>query len=89
MSSSLGLLEFPCDFPIKIVCRNDANITANDIVMLIQPHWPACSIERIDAKVSNQNQYISFTAHIVANSQQQLDAIYQDLSSHPLTILVL
>ena len=75
----ISLLEFPCRFPIKAMGRNDDDFE-NIVTAIVLAHarlWPD---EPIRSAPSTEGNFVSITAVIEAQSQQQLDAIYQDLT---------
>ena len=74
-----SLLEFPCSFPIKAMGKNndDFEQLVSDIVLAHAELWPDEPIRSVPSKKGN---YVSITAVIKAESQQQLDAIYQQLT---------
>lgn len=76
-----SLLEFPCEFPIKMMGRDSADFqtTARRIV---EQHAGPVSDEAIRTSPSRNGRFISITITIDAESQAQLDAIYVDLSAH-------
>jgi hypothetical protein len=43
----------------------------------------------MEMRPSKAGTYLSLTITIVAQSREQLDAIYQELSSHPLVLMAL
>jgi putative lipoic acid-binding regulatory protein len=75
----LGLLDFPCRFPIKAMGRHtdefEGIVTA--IVLRHAELWPG---EPIRSTPSKAGRFVSVTAVVEARSQEQLDAIYRDLS---------
>jgi putative lipoic acid-binding regulatory protein len=75
----ISLLEFPCRFPIKAMGKNTEDFEAlvTGIVLKHAQLWPD---EVITATPSKKGNYVSITAIIEAQSQQQLDAIYQELT---------
>lgn len=82
------LLEFPCDFPIKIMgARVDE--FAQVIVDVVRTHAPDFDPATVQMRPSSKGNYISLTCTIRAESQAQLDALYRALSSHPLVKVVL
>jgi len=83
-----SLLQFPCDFSLKIISSSDVNLEFIVIPILTKNH---VDIERahVSSKQSSAGKYTSLTATIVAISQQQLDQIYRDLSSEPQIMMVL
>jgi len=83
-----SLLEFPCSFPIKAMGRNtdDFEEAISAIVMTHAELWPN---EPIRSAPSTEGNFVSVTVVIEARSQQQLDAIYQDLTDCDQVILAL
>jgi len=77
--ASVSLLEFPCRFPIKAMGRQSDEFETI-VVEIIERHasfWPD---EPIQSKPSGAGNFVSITTVIEAESQAQLDAIYQDLT---------
>ena len=74
-----SLLEFPCRFPIKAMGKNTADFEplVSGIVLRHAQLWPDEPIRTAPSKAGN---YVSVTAVIEAQSQVQLDAIYQELT---------
>jgi putative lipoic acid-binding regulatory protein len=82
------LLQFPVDFPIKIMgARVDE--FANDIAAVITRHAPDFDVSTLELRSSSKGNYLGLTATIRATSRDQLDAIYRELTSHPLVKVVL
>ena len=82
------LLIFPCEFPMKVMGRREdgfAQLVA-DIVMRHAPDFDPATIEM---RSSKQGRYLSLTVTINAQSREQLDALYKELSGHPMVIMVL
>ena len=76
---TVSLLEFPCRFPIKAMGRSNENFESvvKGIVLAHAELWPE---EPLRVSPSKEGNFLSVTAVIEARSQQQLDAIYQDLT---------
>ncbi len=76
-----SLLEFPCEFPIKMMGRDNSEFhsAARSIV---EKHAGPVADEAIRNAPSRNGRFVSVTVTINAESQQQLDAIYMDLSAH-------
>ncbi len=79
MSANESLLQFPCDFPIKAMGRNAEKFDLL-IIELVRKHAPDFPETAVSSKLSKGEKYLSVTITILAQSQQQLDAIYQDLT---------
>ena len=88
MSGQETLLEFPCDFPLKVMgaTRDDF---AQAIVAVVQQHAPDFDPAGVTMRPSKAGNYLSLTCTIRATSKPQLDALYRELSSHPLVRVVL
>jgi uncharacterized protein len=82
------LIEFPCDFPIKVMgaARDGFAQAVADVVLKHAPDFDAATMEMRPSKAGN---YLSLTCTIRAISQPQLDALYRELTSHPLVKIVL
>jgi len=82
MSESGTLLQFPCDFPLKVVgVRSDD--FAQQIVAVVQALVPDFRPETVEMRASQGGKYLSVTVTVTARSQVQLDALYQALTRHP------
>ncbi len=83
------LLQFPCEFPIKIMGINDSNLLS-EITEIVSKYYPQLNPKKdISTKHSSKGNYISITLTIFATSQKQLDDIYKSLNQHKLIKLTL
>jgi uncharacterized protein len=82
------LIEFPCDFPIKVMGETHPDFT-NAVTQTIQQHIPTFDTQLIEMRGSAGGKYISLTCMVYVTSKPQLDAIYQALTSNPLVKVVL
>jgi putative lipoic acid-binding regulatory protein len=82
-SSKPALIDFPCDFPIKVMGEMQDGF-ADTITALIQTVQPTFSAANIEMRASSGGKYISLTCHVHVASQDQLDAVYRLISAHPL-----
>jgi putative lipoic acid-binding regulatory protein len=82
------LIEFPCDFPIKIMgaCVDDF---AQTVARVVQAHDPAFDVASMQMRPSRNGNYLALTCTVRALSQAQLDALYRELSAHPMVKVVL
>ena len=83
-----SLLEFPCDFPLKIMGANDPGF-AQAIADVVLRHAPEFDVATMEMRPSKAGNYLSLTCTVRAVSQQQLDALYLELTSHPMVKVVL
>lgn len=82
------LIEFPCDFPIKVMGETHVDFTA-EIIKTIQTLIPGFDASHIEIRGSSGGKYISLTCTVYVTSKPQLDDIYRALSSHPMVKVVL
>ena len=83
-----SLLTFPCVFPMKVMGRREDGFAqlVSDIVVR---HAPDFHPETIEMRSSKNGRYLSLTVTINAKSREQLDALYSELSKHPMVVMVL
>jgi uncharacterized protein len=82
------LIEFPCDFPIKVMGETSADFSS-EIIKTIQSQLPNFDAANIEMRGSSGGKYISLTCTVYVTSKPQLDDIYRALSAHPMTKFVL
>lgn len=82
-NSKPALIDFPCDFPIKVMGEMQDGF-AETITGLIQTVQPLFDASKIEMRASSGGKYISLTCHVQVASQDQLDAVYRLISAHPL-----
>lgn len=83
-----ALLEFPCWFPVKAVGTAMVDFDAQ-VVAIIRRHVADLHEGAVSVRASKTGRYTAVTVLIRADSQQQLDAIYQDLSACPDILMAL
>jgi len=82
------LLEFPCDFPIKIMGMHQDDF-ARSMVEIVMRHAPDFAAESVEMRASATGKYLSLTCTIRATSRVRLDKLYLELTGHPLVKVVL
>jgi uncharacterized protein len=82
------LIEFPCDFPIKVMGETHADFTS-EIIKTIQTIIPDFDVSKIEMRGSSGGKYISLTCTVYVTSKPQLDDIYRALTSHPMVKVTL
>lgn len=83
-----SLIEYPCDFPIKIFGQTQDGFLQAVTEVVLQ-HDPAFTAASISMRNSKTARYVSLTCTVKATSRVQLDALYQALCDHPLVVMVL
>ena len=76
-----SLMEFPCSFPIKAMGKavDDFDVL---VVEIVRKHHPGLTEGAVKTRPSREGKYISVTVTINAQSREQLDNIYLDLTAH-------
>lgn len=82
------LLEFPCDFPIKIMGRESAEFRALARA-LVEKYTGPLADGAIASSLSRNGAFVSVTVTVVAQSQQQLDDIYREVTSNDEILMAL
>ncbi len=82
------LLEFPCNFPIKAMGRDTSEFQSL-IRELVEKHTGPLADDAVQSSLSKTGRFVSITVTVNATSQEQLDAIYQDITAHDAVLLAL
>lgn len=91
------LLKFPTMFPIKAMGKM-ANAEGTEgrqsnfaqlVIDIVLKHAPDLDTNLIEMRPSKNGNFLSVTATINAQSKQQIDDIYRELSAHPLVLMAL
>lgn len=88
MSVDPSLIEYPCDFPVKILGHTQAGF-AQVVVEVVKRHAPDFDPATLELRASKRRNYLSVTCVIRATSREQLDGLYQELCDHPMVVMVL
>jgi putative lipoic acid-binding regulatory protein len=71
-------IEFPCDYPIKVLARSSEDL--NEVILAVfEQHAPGFDREVVAAGVSRKGTFTALTVTITATGPEQLDALHQDL----------
>ena len=74
------LLEFPCDFPIKIMGAATDEFRSLAIGIITR-HFGEPAAGDIEERPSSGGRYLGITITVEALSKAQLDAVYVELTS--------
>jgi len=88
MPSEDSLIEYPSDFPIKVMgkAHPDFAQTLTEVVLQFDPGFDAATVEMRPSKGGN---YLGLTFTVRATSREQLDGLYRALHGHPMVAVVL
>jgi uncharacterized protein len=74
------LLEFPCEFPVKVMGRQDSDIKALTRA-IVERHTGPLADSSVRVRTSTDGNFLAVTFDITAASREQLDAIYRELTA--------
>ena len=83
-----SLIDYPCDFPIKVMGLSQQGF-AQTVMEVVARHDPGFSAASLQTRSSSSARYTSLTCTVRATSREQLDALYQELCDHPQVVMVL
>jgi hypothetical protein len=83
-----SLLKFPCDFPLKVMGRRSDDFRSI-VLGIVQKHAGTIAPEHIEERPSRDGNYLSLTCTFPAQSREQLDALYRELTSCERVLVVL
>ena len=88
MTLQTSLIDYPCDFPIKVLGQSQQGF-AQAVMEVVLRHDPDFRVASMEMRSSKAARYLSLTCTVRATSREQLDALYQDLCDHPLVVMAL
>jgi uncharacterized protein len=83
-----SVIAYPTEFPIKVMGLNRPDFTPA-MVAIFTKHAPDFDSSTIVRRESREAKYLSLTMSINATSREQLDALYSELSDHPMVTMAL
>lgn len=82
------LFEFPCEFPIKVMGRHTDDFRSL-VLGIVQKHAGSIDSAKIEERPSKDGKYLSLTCTFNAQSKDQLDALYRELTTCERVLIVL
>ena len=82
------LLKFPCDFPLKIMGKHSVEFREL-VVSIVERHVGSLEPKRIQHRTSKDGNYVSVTVTVRAQSKDQLDDLYRELTACEQVLYVL
>ena len=86
--SSDSLLEFPCDFPIKVMGKDSPQFRRTSLA-IIEEHVGELTEESVSERQSKDGNFVALTYNLTIENREQLDSIYSALSNHEDILVVL
>lgn len=81
-------IEFPCDFQVKVIGKNEDHFIS-EVITITSKYFPTFNQALIRKQVSKNGRYLSMTLTVYAQNQKILDALYTELSQHSNAHMVL
>ena len=82
------LLEFPVDFPIKMMGRDTPEFR-DTVRELVEKHTGPLADDAIQSSLSRNGRFVSVTITVTAQSREQLDNIYREVTAHENVLMAL
>jgi putative lipoic acid-binding regulatory protein len=82
------LFKFPCEFPLKVMGRQSEEFRSI-VLGIVQKHTGPVDAARIEERPSKDGSYLSLTYTFEAQSREQLDGLYRELTSCEKVLVVL
>lgn len=82
------VLEFPTEYPIKVIGRPTAEFRAR-IHAIVLRHVPALEASHVTEHLSKNGNYISISYALRADSREQMSALAAELKDCPDVLLVI
>lgn len=79
MDEKKQLLEFPCEFPVKVMGHASETFQA-EVTEVLSRHVPDEDQAGLSTLGSSAGRFVSITLVIRARSRDQLDALYRELN---------
>lgn len=80
MSEPPPLLEFPTDYPIKVIGRPSDEFRARVHATVLR-HSPLIEPERVSERLSENGNFLSISYRLRAESRDQVEALAADLKA--------
>jgi hypothetical protein len=88
LATQESLIEYPCDFPLKIFGETQQGFVQS-VAAVVQTYAPDFDVACLTMRASSNAKYVCLTCTIRATSREQLDNLYRDLTTHPMVKMVL
>ena len=82
------IMEFPSDFRLRVFGLDDDDF-ATFVMVKVRRHVPELNEDAVDARPSHGGKYLAVRISFIAESREQLDAIYRELSGHERVLYIL
>ncbi|MBP9041355.1 MAG: DUF493 domain-containing protein [Anaerolineaceae bacterium] len=87
-NENIPIVEYPIPFPLKVIGRDESDFE-EFVIEIVRRHIPELLEENITSRLSSGDKYRSVSFQFIANSREQVDALYAELSSHKRVLMIL
>lgn len=88
MSDEKPEIEFPCDYPIKVIVEA-REVIVEEVLTIAQRHDPDLDMDKLSERPSRKGNYTSITLQFRATGEAQLKNLFEDLKECPAVRMVL
>ena len=81
-------LQYPIDFPLNVIGLDEPDFEPF-VIEVVRRHVPDLLEENITSRLSSGNKYRSVNFLFIAQSREQVDALYEELGSHKRVLMIL
>lgn len=74
-------LNFPCEYPIKVIGQDEPDFFSF-VVDLVTRHAPEVMPYEFSTNHSSGGKYLSVSITIIAQSREQVNALYKEMGEH-------
>ena len=82
------LLSFPCEIDIKVIGHRTKNLRAA-VLAIVRRHCEAVDDAAVSERLSRAGKYLSLTVTVVAETREQIDAVYRELTASDHVLMAL
>jgi len=88
MNETTGLLQFPCEFTIKVfgIASDEFEL---EVIGIIKKHITNLRENAFSSRYSKDKKYLALSISFTAASREELDNIYRELSSSSRVLMAL
>jgi putative lipoic acid-binding regulatory protein len=81
-------IEFPCQYPIKVLGRADERLQPL-VIEIFERHAPGLDVETLVVRSSSGGKFVSLTLTIEATGKDQLARLHEELMATGLVSMVI
>lgn len=81
-------IKYPIPFPLNVIGKDEPDFE-DFVIEIVRRHIPELLEENITSRLSNGDKYRSVKFLFIAESREQVDALYAELSSHKRVLMIL